>query len=180
MSCRTSNDGDVNVNENDTDNKNKHIVLPYVKKFSEEICMWFNKLDKVIFSVLCKLSNMFIKTDKGIIEKHNRSNVVYRMNCNDCEKCYIGETKRYLQTRKKEHLKKMNSHQSMLSVISEHRMTNHEMDWSGIAILDYEPNYKKRLFSEMAYITKYKNIRLNRQRDLEGWSDTYNCVLPFL
>ena len=42
-----------------------------------------------------------------------------------------------------------------LSVISEHRIdNNHDFYWKNVQILDKEPNYFKRLVSEMIHIKK--------------------------
>ena len=62
--------------------------------------------------------NRFIKTEKDKIKKDELSNVVYQINCKDCDYSYVGQTKRKLKTRLKEHIndlkKSVNSH----SVIS--------------------------------------------------------------
>jgi len=48
----------------------------------------------------------FIKTGKDIIEESNRCNVVYRIDCKDCDASYVGQTKRRLITRVKEQKKR--------------------------------------------------------------------------
>ena len=46
----------------------------------------------------------FIKTGKDKIKKDELSNVVYQINCKDCDYSYVGQTKRKLKTRLKEHI----------------------------------------------------------------------------
>ena len=33
-----------------------------------------------------------------------RQGAIYEINCSDCDQCYIGEIKRWFETRKKEHM----------------------------------------------------------------------------
>jgi len=69
--------------------------------------------------------------------------VVYKIDCNDCETSYVGQTKRSLKTRINEHFKDINK-TGALSVISDHRLNNkHEFNWKGVRILDRPPWQKK-------------------------------------
>ncbi|KYN22634.1 hypothetical protein ALC57_04963, partial [Trachymyrmex cornetzi] len=47
--------------------------------------------------------NRIIKTGKDKLNKDELSNVVYEINCADCNVSYVGQTKRQLNTRIKEH-----------------------------------------------------------------------------
>jgi len=47
------------------------------------------------FTILNTL-NIFIKADKDKIDRSSRCNVVYRIDCQDCEASYVGQTKRRL------------------------------------------------------------------------------------
>ena len=61
-------------------------------------------------------------------------------------------------------------------MISEHRLQqNHSFDWENPKILDYEPNYFKRLISEMIHINEQKN-RLNLKTDTELLDDCYSTI----
>jgi len=44
-----------------------------------------------------------LKRGKDRLNDHQVTEVVYKINCNDCDKVYIGQTKRHLVTRIKEH-----------------------------------------------------------------------------
>jgi len=105
------------------------------------------------------------------------SNVVYKISCNECDATYVGQTKRQLQTRIKEHKSDINKPTSSPSVISQHRLThNHEFDWNNIKILDKEQTYHKRLISEMIHIKK-QTSSINKQNDTEQFPDIY---LPYI
>ncbi|EZA47392.1 hypothetical protein X777_16331 [Ooceraea biroi] len=105
------------------------------------------------------------------------TNVIYRLNCNDCDKSYIGQTKRHLRIRVNEHKNDVKKHESMHSVVSTHRLNNnHEFDFSSPMVLHNEKYYKKRDISEMFFIKKYKN-NINLQKDTERLPDVYNGII---
>ena len=64
-------------------------------------------LDKFQFELVYKPMNnlnSFIKTGKDKIKKDELLNVVYQINYKDCDYSYVGQTKRKLKTRLKEHI----------------------------------------------------------------------------
>jgi len=72
---------------------------------------------------------------------------------------YVGQTKKQLRTRIKEHYNNIKSDKLKHSVILKHMLNcNHSFDWNNVNILDSEPNYNKRLISEMLIL---KNILEN-------------------
>ena len=57
--------------------------------------------------------------------------------------------------------------------ISRHRIEfNHDFNWDTVKILDKEPNYTKRLTSEMLHIKKQK-MGLNIHNDTEHLENVY-------
>ena len=62
-----------------------------------------NKLDK------------FIK--RLVLKKEGNSNVTYKINCQDYDSSYVGQTKRKLKTRIKEHKADINKNFNLLSVV---------------------------------------------------------------
>jgi len=106
--------------------------------------------------------------------------VVYKINCSNCDSSYVGQTKRQRGTRLKEHKSDIKKKSGNLSVISKHILdNNHEMDWSGVTILDKEPSYGKRITAEMIYI-KRQHRGLNKQSDTDLLSDTYLPIINIL
>jgi len=57
---------------------------------------------KLTYVGLNKLSK-FIRVQKDKLSILSRSNVVYKINCKDCNASYVGQTKRLLKTRINEH-----------------------------------------------------------------------------
>jgi len=104
---------------------------------------------------------------KDTVETFSNNNVVYKISCIDCEASYVGQTKRQLKTRVREHFSNLTSKSANLSVITEHTLqTSHSFDWDNVKILDTERNYFKRLISEMLHIRE-QSYGLNAQKDTE-------------
>ena len=67
------------------------ICLPYVKELEDFNNNFFKKYStKVVYSAKNKLNNI-IKLGKDKNEKSNNANVVYKINCNDCNTSYVGQ-----------------------------------------------------------------------------------------
>ncbi|XP_077278940.1 uncharacterized protein LOC143906618 [Temnothorax americanus] len=107
-------------------------------------------------------------------------NVVYKINCGDCDASYVGQTGRQLQTRIKEHQAHIRRNTTSRSVITEHRLeSGHDFEWNAVEILDSEPYINKRLISEMICIKRQKN-GLNMQTDTEDLPENYLDVIEGL
>ncbi|EFN60677.1 hypothetical protein EAG_14899, partial [Camponotus floridanus] len=86
---------------------------------------------------------------------------------------YIGQTKRHLGTRVKEHFNNIKLHESNLSVISKHKLEfNHDFDSSIPVILHNERYVRKRKIAEMFFIKKFDNT-INLQKDTESLNNIY-------
>jgi len=173
------NNGIVSKHKEDTDleTEKHYFVIPYMCGISETVASMFEKsVFTVGFRGLNKLSNI-VRVQKDYIEHSHRNNVVYKINCKDCEASYVGQTKRQIRTRMKEHYNNIKTDKSKHSVLTEHALNyNHNFDWNNIKILDSESNYNKRLVSEMLHIKEQKN-GINSQKDTEFLNESYFCIL---
>jgi len=85
-----------NVNKVDTDleTKKHYFVIPYVCGISETVASMF---DKSVFTVgfrgMNKLNNI-VRVQKDHVEHSHKNNVVYKINCKNCDASYVGQTKR--------------------------------------------------------------------------------------
>jgi hypothetical protein len=106
-----------------------------------------------------------------------QSDVVYKISCLDCDATYIGQTKRQLRTRIREHRQDIVKKTGVPSVVSIHRIeNNHDFDWNNIEILDIETSYSKRLISEMIQIKRHI-LTINKQSDTELLPVSYLPVI---
>jgi len=165
-----------NVLQNDQNQP--FFVIPYVSAIANKFIKFFKNISftRLAFTCYRKL-NTFIKVHKDSLPISSRPNVVYKINCSDCDASYVGQTKRTLGTRISEHRSHIRRVSKQPSVITDHRLlTNHDFDWDSVEILDEEINYKKRLVSEMIFIKKQKR-GLNLQGDTDLLDPIYNDLL---
>ena len=111
-----------NVTHMDNDNlqQKNFFTFPYIPTISEKFKS-ITKNQNIIVSYysLSKL-NQYIKTHKDPIAHSAHNNVVYKINCKDCDASYVGQTGRQLQTRiseHKNHIKKNTQNRSVIITI---------------------------------------------------------------
>ena len=109
-------------------NNRRIIALPYVKHVSEDVSCILNKFVDIRYTVQKKL-DCLIKRKKDKINDFLSTELVYKINCCDCDLAYIRQTKRHLKTRIKKHQQNIKSLSSHHTVVTDHRLsTNHEFD----------------------------------------------------
>ncbi|KAI4461480.1 atp-binding cassette abc transporter-related [Holotrichia oblita] len=114
---------------------------------------------------------------KTPIKHDNQSNVVYKLDCKDCNKCYIGQTKQYLKKRIYNHQYTATHNVTAETALSKHsKDRRHNFDFQNTKILKKENNYKKRLIYEMIYIKKDENA-VNFRTDIDNLSVIYNNLI---
>ena len=105
-----------------------------------------------------KLSGL-LNSFKDAIEPEHRQEVIYEINCNDCDQCCIGETKRWFETRKKEQTRDVKNSDNNAPALSKHAVKiGHSIDWENYEILQIETDYHKRKFIESFYINSLSNV----------------------
>ncbi|KYN22457.1 hypothetical protein ALC57_05142 [Trachymyrmex cornetzi] len=169
-------DCDIHDNIDDTLGK-KLFVVPYIPKITNTVISNLNK-DVFTIGIRCmnKL-NRFVKVHKDKTDTMSKNNVVYKVTCKDCEASYVGQTKRKLSTRVKEHEYNIRENPSNYSVLTNHMLEfNHSFDWKNVRVMDIESHYNKRLISEMLFIKEQHND-INAQKDTEKLSKSYFCLL---
>ena len=147
--------------------KTLHYSLPYIGHFSHvtrkklrHICERFCKdiNIKIAFSPL-KLSSFF--SCKDTLPKSLQSYVVYQFTCAGCKACYVGETKRHLNTRIEEHLgKDKKSH--IYSHLQENPQCQEKVNSDCFEIIDRASSYFRLQIKEAMYIN-WKKPELNKQ-----------------
>ena len=86
---------------------------------------------------------------KDAIEPGYRQGTIYKINCSDCDQCYIGEIKRWFETRKKEHMRNVKNSDNNAIALSKYAFElGHSIDWDNYEILQIETYYHKCKFIE--------------------------------
>jgi len=148
----------------------KVLVVPYIRGISNGIKRIVKNFMEVRFTIPKKL-DLLIKKGKDKLDIGQNTGVVYRIDCKDCDQVYIGQTKRHLETRVKEHMNNIKNPSGNYSVVTNHRLSvNHDFKWDKPNILYKERNRRKREIAEMFFIKKYKktNNSLNLQKDTDN------------
>lgn len=123
----------------------------YIKGLSENIYHTLKKCSfDILFAVLKKLDKV-IKKRKDNLSKLKKTEVVYKINCKDCNASYIGQTKWHLETRIKQHRNDIKKHESNHSVVSKHRIEFKHNFWSEPDILHSEKHTRKRIGWDVLY-----------------------------
>jgi len=137
-------------------NFNNGLVLPYIKGISKGIKRAVGNNISVRYTIPKKLDRI-IKKGKDRLDTTLNTDVVYKIECNDCDKLYIGQTKRHLGTRIKEHSNNIKNSAGNYSVVTNHKLEeNHDFKWKEPIILHKERNRRKREIAEMFFIKKIK------------------------
>ena len=166
-----------NENTRNTIDFDENIILPYYSTLSERLEQNLKKHDKKVIYKINNMLNHIIKKGKDKLNSNRNQNIVYKINCINCNACYIGETKRVLEKRINEHKNDINKDPFDHGVISKHRTTtSHRINWDKVQILDHEAYYDRRCISEMLYIRTSNNI-LNAQIDTEKAPDIYDKII---
>jgi len=130
----------------------------------------------VRFTIPKKLDTI-IRKGKDRLDAQQVTEIVYKINCEDCDKVYIGQTKRHLATRIKEHRSNIKNSSGNFSVTTDHRLKfNHDFDWFKPNILYKERNRKKIEIAEMFYIKKFDN-NINLQKDTHNLNSIYDSII---
>ncbi|KYN22022.1 hypothetical protein ALC57_05589 [Trachymyrmex cornetzi] len=161
-----NNKKNVNKEIEDSNLIKKYFTIPYIQNISEKFKRIADKNNyKVPYKPINTLSSV-IKLGKDKLKKMESSQVVYKINCTNCDSTYVGQTKRKLGTTIKEHK----------ADIKKTKDTRHNLDWENIQILDTELFFHKRLTSEMICIKRQIN-GMNKQTDTEKFPESYFPLL---
>ncbi|XP_038104100.1 uncharacterized protein LOC119765065 [Culex quinquefasciatus] len=169
--------------------------IPYVPKLTERLQKVFrsdyNQI-RIASRQTNTVNNLHTKV-KDPKNHHENSNVIYKIPCNSCNKCYIGMTKNKLSTRLSGHRSDVNK---LEKIVTDH--TNTETDMDSIrdktALLEHCVNTGHRFqidntkivdttfmshtlpFLEMCHIFNTQHT-VNHRVDVDGLNTAYASVL---
>ena len=107
------------------------LTVPFISFHTEKFKRFNNNNDiRVSFHSPNKMVK-HIKVQKNICLHTSKSNVVYKILCNNCDASYVGQTSRQLKTRITEHRNHIRHNISVRSVITKHRL-QYDHDRTGL------------------------------------------------
>jgi len=71
------------------------MTFPYICNVSEDIKRMLQNIVNVRFTILKKLDTI-IRKGEDRLDAQQVTEIVYKINCRDCDKVYIEQTKRHL------------------------------------------------------------------------------------
>ena len=97
------------------------LCVPYIEGLSErlnKICSKHNI--NVVNSVKNQKNSKLIIKGKDNLPKYDRINLVYKIECDNYSAVYVGQTKRKISSRIREHFNNISHRSQQLSVVSKH------------------------------------------------------------
>ena len=92
---------------------------------------------------------------KGPIPTEKKHNIIYKLDCKDCDAVYIGESKRAYQTRIGEHISAVQKADTRWYGTADHCWKfNHDFNWTENKILGHELNTTTRKIKETIHSIK--------------------------
>lgn len=163
----------------------KFVSIPFISPISLLIKKEFSKMDvknmNWSFKPINRFNQSIFTNTKDRIEKSNKTNVVYQINCSDCDQLYIGQTKQHVSKRINQHVSNCNSSnpkQVVKTMLSSHANKNkHKFDFENVKILHTEANRRKRELLESFYIAKNLDYVVNERKEANNLHYYYSNII---
>ena len=156
--------------------KKTFVVAPYVQGVSEKVKRVFSNYSISTCFKLHQTVRSLLVAPKDKTKVQEQSGVVYRIPCEGCNKVYVGEIKRKLGERVKEHT--ANIANNLFAVAEHHQKTGHkpDLDNNNIKVLCREDKLIPCKVREAIFIRKETSPTLNRDGGRE-LSKIYDSLL---
>ena len=157
------------------DDPRSRVTIPYIQGVSEAVTRILSDIDVQVYMKPFRTLRRILFHPKDRVPDDDKSNVVYKINCRDCDASYVGETKRALKTRVSEHRRAVEKMDFLGSALAQHAWEHdHHIDWTSTCILSVESHYRSRLAREAIHIHRQPSS-LNRDRG--SLPDTYDHLI---
>ena len=113
-----------------------YAVLPYINGISQPLTRLLQKHDVRVVSKPFKTLQQEFPSPKSRPPIELQPNVVYKISCADCTWSYVGETGRCFETRKKEHMRNVESYARGSNIAKQAWSSNHSIDFKNSQVID--------------------------------------------
>lgn len=137
----------------------KRVCLTYIPEITDKLKTVFKQNNlRIVYSSKNKLKDLFGST-KDKIENLDKTGI-YKVSCNECQDVYIGQTRRKLKTRFKEHLSHIKYNRPLKSSVAAHVLNNSHFDlsWDNIQLKKQVNDQYKLDAYESAFIYRENNL----------------------
>ncbi|XP_044751214.1 uncharacterized protein LOC123312273 [Coccinella septempunctata] len=163
-------------------NSFKFMRIPFVKDLTPNLIGVLNKFENIKLAKynLTKVGDLFSRTkERTPIELC--TNAVYKISCQHCDGCYVGQTQQWLKQRITQHRSDCRIGKNSCALVRHCQETGHSFafGFDDIRVLETDSNYRNRLFLEMLQIGKQQNA-VNFKSDTDRMSAIYSDLLNIL
>jgi tmRNA-binding protein len=139
--------------------KNEEIVaktaIPYLGQPTQQIKRILQTQGiQTFFSNTPNCRRLATKNNPAPIQQ--KTDIVYKIPCMECEKFYIGQTKQRFEQRAKQHQAAIRKADPENALANHFNSTQHLPEWEAASIVFHEPNQTRRLILETATIEAHK------------------------
>ena len=113
-----------------------YAVLPDINGISQPLTRLLQKHDVRVVSKPFKTLPQEFPSPKSRPPIELQPNVVYKISCADCPWSYVGETGRCFETRKKEHMRNVESYARGSNIAKHAWSSNHSIDFKNSQVID--------------------------------------------
>lgn len=161
----------------DTFDASRIINLPYATIIHHQLFRLFQQYNITMVTNNKHNISSIIGSTKDIIETQEKANLVYKIQCGDCNAIYIGQTKRRLKIRINEHKNNVKHRDAHHTALSQHSIQNeHTFNFDDVKILNNETYLRKRLILEMIQIKSHIHS-INFKTDIDKLSNIYELII---
>uniref|UniRef100_A0A8D8LXS3 GIY-YIG domain-containing protein n=1 Tax=Cacopsylla melanoneura TaxID=428564 RepID=A0A8D8LXS3_9HEMI len=122
------------------------------------------------------LKSNFFSNLKDSDKKDENSGIVYKLDCNDCNSSYIGESGQFLKKRMYQHKYDIKNEKTSTALSAHAFENNHNFNFDEVKIIRKEDHYKKRKTLEAFFINQTKNS-INFKTDVGNTVCIYQNLL---
>ena len=140
-----------------TECSTKYRSLPMVKGLTPALRGLFRSVPVKIAVTSRRSINDFFTRSKDKTPTIDLSNVIYCIECNDCEECYVGMTGQRLKSRLSQHRRDVENKKNTTALCSHTTELDHTVDFEGVTVLASDAHYHRRAFKEMCFIKSKTN-----------------------
>ena len=145
--------------------KQTYYTLPYINGISETLSRMFQKHDiKIAHKPTTTLKNQLFKPKK-LKSDLERRNVIYQIDCSNCQQKYIGQTRKQLSTRVHEHRLAVRRIDQRSQISTHCVEEDHAFDWSSAKSINSCEHRYGREFMEAWYSSDHS---INRHIELDN------------
>jgi hypothetical protein len=157
-----------NVSKPKFDAKNK-LIVPYLPSLVNKRGFMKKFNSDFIFTYKNKLCNVLISNGP----KRDKTGV-YQIPCNTCDRFYIGETGRELNTRLKEHQRDFINRKPESAIFNHYADTGHKMNFNDANVIYVCNNLVKRRIVESSVINEFGVKSINQNKGFFPQNNLYS------